>query len=230
MIKEAVDTGTTEKIKNPSPSGGAAGQPGLSNSDLHQIFQLLDAMSTTTPKPRPPPTTPTPPQQVIHPALQNVLSMLGGGGGQGQLLQQSLQKPLFSIPEPPKPVPTTSSFDLLSQIFNLNAANQQTERPKTTTPGFGSVLGGLFESFMPKKTPTNRDANGVGSNPLLSYFQAPSEPVSTPAPGPYYWFDVNAFLGQDPTAGAMSGIRPKFGHRDYFMKVRRRRNSMETAY
>ncbi|CAL8147522.1 unnamed protein product [Orchesella dallaii] len=231
MIKEAVDSGTTEKIKAAQNAPGE----GLSDADLKAIYMLLDSMSSTTARPAPTTTTTTP-KPTIHPALQGMLTMLTNPWsdiqkmraqqGQGQNLPQAqptAAKPLFSIPQPPQPVPTTSSFDLLSQLFNLNP---QTEKPKAN-PMADLGLGSLFGNFLPKRQSNNNEATS-GSNQLLSFFQPePAKPVSPPPSGPYYWFDVNAFLGNDPTSGSTSGFRPKMGTRDYFLKVRKRRDSME---
>lgn len=226
MIKEAVDLGTTENIKAAkNPSGGSNGE-GLSDADLKAIYMLLDAMSSTTAKPST--TTTTTRKPAMHPALQNMLTMLNNPWSDIQKMRAQQSKPSpslsFPVPQPPKPVPTTSSLDLLSQLFNLSPSppKPQTEKPQDF--GIGSLLG----SLLPKRPPTNREATS-GSNQLLNFFQ-PEQPVATPPSGPYYWFDVNAFLGNDPTAGPMSGFRPKMGTRDYFIKVRRRRNSAESYY
>jgi hypothetical protein len=149
----------------------------------------------------------------------------------------------------PKPAQTSNDDDLFNQLLQLGLAVDQQQQhgkqnnPQRSTPQppvvqqqapaldiqsilAGNWLGGLGGAAVapaaPAVRPQQAEVAPSETMQLLNILFNQNRPAQQRTTGPYWWMDMNAFLGGTPTSSdPLAGIRPKFGQRDYFLKVTR---------
>jgi len=190
----------------PSPSAPIAASPSEPRQNIVTTSTQSPPQLTVAPT-----VTSAPATTTTQNSLDLLAQLLNFGTPQGT----NKVNPVRSNPaaSPAAPVPEFS----LASLFGGSAGNTN------------NLFSSNFLNPQPASTPQTHavpDSNAQsGSNQLLNYFGGSQssflQPTTTPPPpsGLYYWLDMNAFLGGDPKADPMSGIRPKMGYKHPFIKV-----------
>ncbi|CAG7833358.1 unnamed protein product [Allacma fusca] len=189
----------------------------LSNEDL--ILQILTAEANKTSSksvlpiapvavpPKPIPTTSTP--QTTAAQLDFLSQLLN----LGQVVQDSSKPDSVRIN---KEVPQSQHIQSLQQLFQ--SAQQKPPQQVQQQPALDiqSILAqnwlNTATSPKPEVSPSESNIFHILANQFTPKPQKPN--------GLYYWVDLNAFMGDNPT-NPQAGLRPKLGSKDYFIKVKR---------